>query len=262
MSRLEAWVIGLISLGIVLYGCAALVGMRRRAAGLVLFAAGSCASLVLVAVNWFVCGEPPLGNMYHVQVFLTLCFLPLHLTLARRQGMSWSLPYFALASVLFMVGALCLREKLLWRRVPALQSAWFVPHVVSYMVSYALAAVAFLITCAGVYRRKSSADDDGRRHEAGSYQTMRLAFPFMTFGMLSGALWAEEAWGAYWSWDPKEVWSLITWALYLIYFHCRARRDLVRYACLAQVLAFLALLTTFFVVNLLPKLSSVLHSYA
>ena len=262
MGQLEALVVVLILLGIVFYGSAALVSVRRRDAGLVLFAIGSCGSLVLVSVNWLACGEPPLGNMYHVQVFLTLCFLPLHLVLTRRHRMGWSLPYFALASVIFMISALFLREGLQWRRVPALQSGWFVPHVVSYMFSYALAAVAFLITCVGAWRRRREAGDDGGQHAEGSYQTVRLAFPFMTFGMLSGALWAEEAWGAYWSWDPKEVWSLITWTLYVIYFHCRTRRSLVRYAGLAQILAFLALLTTFFMVNLLPKLSSVLHSYA
>ena len=84
----------------------------------------------------------------------------------------------------------------------------------------------------------------------------------MTFGMLSGALWAEEAWGVYWSWDPKETWSLITWGCYLIYFHCRTRRYLHKYEETAELLAFLALLTTFTLVNLLPKLSSALHSYA
>ena len=83
----------------------------------------------------------------------------------------------------------------------------------------------------------------------------------MTFGLLSGALWAEEAWGRYWSWDPKETWSLITWTLYLIYFHCRRSPGLRQWSPAAHVLAFLALLTTFFLVNLLPKMGSVLHSY-
>jgi ABC-type transport system involved in cytochrome c biogenesis permease subunit len=79
--------------------------------------------------------------------------------------------------------------------------------------------------------------------------------------MLSGALWAEEAWGQYWSWDAKEVWSLITWGLYLIYFHLR-KSEWKQYADWAHLLAFLALLTTFFLVNLIPKLGSILHSYA
>jgi ABC-type transport system involved in cytochrome c biogenesis permease subunit len=84
----------------------------------------------------------------------------------------------------------------------------------------------------------------------------------MTFGLLSGALWAEEAWGVYWSWDPKETWALITWTLYLVYFHCRRSPSLQRFADAAQMAAFLALLTTYLLVNLLPKLASALHSYA
>jgi ABC-type transport system involved in cytochrome c biogenesis permease subunit len=90
---------------------------------------------------------------------------------------------------------------------------------------------------------------------------MLLSFPFMTFGMLSGALWAEEAWGAYWSWDIKETWSLITWGTYLIYFHCRKNKDLQKWQRPVHILAFAALLITFFIVNLLPKIQS-LHSYS
>lgn len=88
-----------------------------------------------------------------------------------------------------------------------------------------------------------------------------LAFPFMTFGMLSGALWAEEAWGVYWSWDRKEVWSLITWTLYVVYFHSRLSPRTRRWAPTLQSVAFVALVITFLAVNLLPKLSSALHSY-
>ena len=84
----------------------------------------------------------------------------------------------------------------------------------------------------------------------------------MTFGMLSGALWAEEAWGIYWSWDAKETWALVTWSAYLIYFHCRMSPRFKPYATVAQILAFIFLLITFLVVNLLPKMGSLLHSYA
>jgi ABC-type transport system involved in cytochrome c biogenesis permease subunit len=125
-----------------------------------------------------------------------------------------------------------------------------------------MAAVAFAVTVTRMVRARILKHDGTGRFAAASHQILRLGFPFMTFGMLSGALWAERAWGAYWSWDAKETWSLATWTLYAIYFHCRGRTNLRRYADAVQVLAFFALLTTFLLVNLLPRIASVLHGYA
>ena len=216
----------------------------------------------LVAFNWFVAGAPPFGNMYHVLVVLALCFPPLFLLLAVRDRLGWTGAYFAFASALPLIGAIFMGQDVAWRRMPALQSAWFVPHVLAYMISYALATVAAVMTLADTARRKSDGQGEGVDYDRAAYAALRLAFPFMTFGMLSGALWAETAWGAWWSWDPKETWSLITWTLYVVYFHCRATPSLRPYALPAQVLAFTALLITFFLVNLLPRLGSALHSYA
>ena len=213
-------------------------------------------NLAVLVLNGLIVNDIPLGNMYQVQVVLGLCFLPLFLLLSVRDKLSWTGVYFAAASALPVIGAIFMDKQAAWKRMPALQSNWFVPHVLAYMISYALCAVAFIM----LIRLWSC--KEGRTELRGAIdQILRMAFPFMTFGMLSGALWAEEAWGQYWSWDPKEVWSLITWGLYLIYFHCR-KSSWARHADLAHALAFLALLTTFFLVNLLPKLGSLLHSYA
>ncbi|MEI6422431.1 MAG: cytochrome c biogenesis protein CcsA, partial [Lentisphaerota bacterium] len=175
--------------------------------------------------------------------------------------LGWTGAYFSAVSGLYLLGSCFMSPDITWKRLPALQSPWFVPHVASYMISYALATVAFSIYLVGVIMENKRSLSD-KRYELALHAILRLAFPFMTFGMLSGALWAEEAWGTYWSWDRKETWSLITWTLYLVYFHCHAKKELRNYAVLVQVLAFLALVTTFFLVNLWPKLSSALHSYS
>ncbi|MFW6193012.1 MAG: phenylalanine--tRNA ligase subunit beta, partial [Gemmatimonadota bacterium] len=104
--------------------------------------------------NWTVGGEPPFGNMYHVLIFLGLCFLPLYYLLRRRQGLGWLHLYFAFAGGVALVGAIAMGHDLLWRRMPALQSPWFMPHVVSYMVSYALATVAFVLTLVAVVKHR------------------------------------------------------------------------------------------------------------
>lgn len=253
----------LLAAAAALYLAAWLLLLRgRRRSGYGTFAAGWAVNLVLVGVNAALAKGPPLGNMYHVQVVLALCFGPLFAVQAARSKLAWTGVYFALVSALPLVGALFMSKDVGWRRMPALQSPWFVPHVAAYMLSYALAGVAFGLALVGRAKGRRLGLEDAGRYDRACLETLRLAFPFMTFGMLSGALWAEEAWGAYWSWDPKETWSLITWMLYVIYFHCCADRRLSRYAMPAQVLAFAALLTTFFLVNLWPKLASVLHGYA
>jgi len=147
--------------------------------------------------------------------------------------------------------------------MPALQSPWFVPHVFGYMVSYALLTVAFVTLVSGLFRRWYRADATMlERSRKAIYAITRLAFPLLTFGLLSGALWAEEAWGTYWSWDPKETWSLITWTLYLIYFHARFSPRTRRFEVAAHLLAFAALVATFILVNLLPKFAGGMHSYS
>ena len=244
---------------------AAWLGLLRgwKRTGWTLFGAGWMLNAGLIMFNWIVAGEPPFGNMYHVQVVLSLCFLPMFLLLAIREQMDWTDVYFAFVSALPLIGALFMEKDMVWRRLPALQSPWLVPHVLAYMISYALASVAFVMTLVSVARRRPIKEGERETdHLAAAYTTLRFAFPFMTFGLLSGALWAENAWGAWWSWDPKETWSLITWSMYVIYFHCQVTPSLRRFALPAQTLAYLALLTTFFLVNLLPKLAGGMHSYA
>ncbi len=237
-------------------------GIGRRKYGTALFVAGWIGGISIFMINWLESSAPPFGNMYQVQVFLSICFLPLYLFLCGRDGLNWTGSYFAAVSGLSLIGAFFMSPDVTWKRMPALQSPWFVPHVTSYMISYALAAVGFILYLVGKMKEMRGNISSDNMYDKALYSILRLSFPFMTFGMLSGALWAEEAWGTYWSWDRKETWSLITWILYLIYFHCLTRKELRKHAGLVQVLAFLALLTTFFIVNLWPKLSSALHSYS
>lgn len=234
---------------------------RKEGAARVAYACGWALTLALLVLNGVLAQAPPLGNMYQVQVLLALCFLPAHLALRLRYGLGWTAPYFAVASALPLIGALFMDKDIGWRRMPALQSPWFVPHVTAYIVSYSLSAVAFAMTIVKLARWRRPGGTDPR-YDPASRQVLRLAFPFMTFGLLSGALWADSAWGAYWSWDPKETWSLITWTLYAICLHVQTRPGLRRYADVSQVLAFAALLVTFIVVNVMPRFASALHGYA
>jgi ABC-type transport system involved in cytochrome c biogenesis permease subunit len=130
----------------------------------------------------------------------------------------------------------------------------------AYLIAYALATVGFVLALR-VWQAQRTNSSCSEKLTLGVDAVTRLAFPFMTFGLLSGALWAETAWGRYWSWDSKETWALIMWLCYALYFHCRRTIRLNRFAMWCQITGFAALIVTFLLVNLIPRLGSVLHAY-
>lgn len=135
------------------------------------------------------------------------------------------------------------------KMMPALRSVWFAPHVVVYMVGYSCLA---LTTIAALLRRYVLAD-----------VLLRPGLAFLTIGMLFGAFWAKEAWGTYWSWDPKETWAAITWTLYILYFHVRASRPR-SYGLLTVllVISFVCLQMCWWGINYLPSaLATSVHTY-
>ena len=102
--------------------------------------------------------------------------------------------------------------------VPALQSPWFFPHILVYIVCYSLMGVAAVMSVWMLIRGEKS----GLKVQHID-NLIYVGLIFMTFGMMFGAFWAKEAWGHYWSWDPKETWAAITWLSYLVYIHYRLR---------------------------------------
>jgi len=90
-----------------------------------------------------------------------------------------------------------------------------------------------------------------------------IGFAFLTMGLLFGALWAKEAWGHYWTWDPKETWALLTWMVYLVYIHLRTYKTVKTHqAVWVLALAFIVLLVCWFGVNYLPSASNSVHTYS
>jgi ABC-type transport system involved in cytochrome c biogenesis permease subunit len=135
------------------------------------------------------------------------------------------------------------------KMVPALHSPWFGPHIVVYMVGYSCLALA---TVAALFRRQAIAD-----------LLVRPGLSFLTFGMLFGAFWAKEAWGTYWSWDPKETWAAATWTLYVAYLHLRTSRPRAQgAAAVLLVVAFVCLQMCWWGVNYLPSAQATsVHTY-
>ena len=144
--------------------------------------------------------------------------------------------------------------------MPALKSAWFGLHIGSAVFAYASFVLA---GCAGVrylmLSRKDGVENQLMQIDFLCYRLVALGFLLLTVVILSGAIWAEQAWSAFWTWDPKETWALITWILYAIYLHLRLRRKLSsKVMAWIVVIAVPVVLFTFVGVNtLLPGL----HSY-
>ena len=108
--------------------------------------------------------------------------------------------------------------------MPALRSAWFGVHIGSAVLSYAAFVIAGCIGLRYLLAQKKGADSRSlEQMDYISYRMVAFGFLFLTVVILSGAIWAEQAWSAFWTWDPKEVWALITWIIYAVYLHLRLR---------------------------------------
>ena len=142
--------------------------------------------------------------------------------------------------------------------VPALQSPWFYPHILVYIVCYSLMGVAAVIAVYGLIKRPLPSYISPL-----TSSLVYVGLIFMTFGMMFGAFWAKEAWGHYWSWDPKETWAAITWLSYLVYVHYRLLpRHKERLALWMLIISFVLLQMCWWGINYLPSAQgSSVHTY-
>lgn len=176
----------------------------------------------VIISNWIKNGYVPMVSMYQVLTVLSFCFLPMYAYIRWRFGSRWMAQFFPFVSFICMVGVTAMDNGDVWHFPPALQSVWFVPHVLAYMVGYSLAAVAFVVAVIRLIAlRRPMGGVSQKEYLDGIYHLVSLAFPFMTAGMFIGAVWANSVWGAFWSWDIKEVWALITWLVYMSCLHVR-----------------------------------------
>ncbi|MBR2501372.1 MAG: cytochrome c biogenesis protein CcsA [Rikenellaceae bacterium] len=225
-------------------------GDKRRVA-LACAVLGVAALATFVALFWTTLGRPPLRTMGETRLWYSLCLLVAGAFTYWRWRYRWILSFSTLLASVFMIINIARPEIHDQTLMPALQSGWFVPHVAVYMFSYALLGCATLMAIYGLFRKDRDLTQAIDR-------LMYGGVAFFTIGMLTGALWAKQAWGAYWSWDAKEAWAAATWALYLLAIHMwgRGRRFVA-----VVVVAFLALQMCWYGVNYLPSAEQSVHTY-
>lgn len=215
-------------------------------------------------------GRVPWGNMYEFSLAWTLGILVVFLAVSTRRDIRWlGLPvvFLALLSLGLAVTVLYTEAAQL---VPALKSWWLVIHVASAIICGGAFTVAAAISVLYLWRDRAERKGkvtgivaslpDASRLDTLSYRILAFAFPLWTFAVISGAIWAENAWGRYWGWDPKETWAFITWVIYAGYLHARSTAGWRgRRAAYISLLGFGAFLINYFGVNIFVNS---LHSYA
>jgi len=208
-----------------------------------------------LGLRWLVAARPPLSNMFESLIVFgwSIGVALIFLDLTRRIRIISALAAWMSLSAL---GYASLLNKEIAPLLPALKSNWLTIHVLTCFIGYAALSVAFI--CSVVFLFKPNQENRGL--DTIAYKMIAFGFLFLTLGIISGSVWANNAWGSYWSWDPKETWSLITWFIYAIYLHIRVKRGWRgKASAWLSVTGFSAMLFTYFGVNFLL---SGLHSYA
>ena len=205
---------------------------------------------------WVSLERPPLRTMGETRLWYSF-FLPLAgVIVYSRWKYKWILSFSTVLALVFICVNLFKPEIHSKTLMPALQSPWFAPHVIVYMFAYAVFGVATLMA---LFMLFSSKLEENQKLDDLVY----VGLAFMTIGMLFGALWAKEAWGHYWSWDPKETWAAITWFAYLIYIHYRQLPvHKPKLALWMLVISFVLLQMCWWGINYLPSAQgSSVHTY-
>jgi cytochrome c-type biogenesis protein CcsB len=244
-------------------------------AAVLLSSVGILAHVIAIVTRGLAVHRAPWGNMYEFITALT-CVAAIFFGYIVVRYRAWALGVFVMGAVVVALG---LAETLIYTPagplVPALQSYWLSIHVTAMTLStgifFVAAVLGIMYLVSQRYRKRIAA---GKAEPGGliaripspeqldklTYRTVIFGFPIWTFGVMAGAIWADQAWGRYWGWDPVETWAFITWVIYAAYLHARAtagwRGARAHYI---QLLGFASLMTNLLIVQVFI---TGMHSYA
>jgi len=235
---------------------------RLAAATTVVLAGGAVLQTAYLVLRWLAAGRAPFSNMFESLVLFVWALVVVFLALQLRRKIPVLAAGTALVAVLTLAYASTFESKI-EPLMPALRSNWLTVHVFTCFLAYGAVTVGMLSSLGYLLAARGETPAHpqvAEACEAATDKTISFGFLFLTIGIISGAVWANSAWGTYWSWDPKETWSLITWFIYAIFLHCRFLRGWRgKRAAWISVIGFASVVFTYIGVNFL---SSGLHSYA
>lgn len=242
------------------FGAAAAWRGKRPALAYGFTAAGLAIFFAFILGLWLSLDRPPMRTMGETRLWYAF-FLPLAgLITYGRWRYKWILSFSFVLSLVFVCINLFKPEIHNKTLMPALQSPWFAPHVIVYMFAYALLGAAAVTAVYLLWIKRRPIE---RREEELCDDLVVAGLAFMTLGMFFGAIWAKEAWGHYWAWDPKETWAAATWFAYLGYLHLRlARPRRIRTALAVLLVSFVLLQMCWYGINYLPSAQGAsVHTY-
>ena len=198
----------------------------------------------------------PLSNGYEFVLSFVFITALLYLLYERFSRIYTAGAAVMLINVLLMAAIMLLMPQQIGQAgplMPALKSPWLTVHVLTAIAAYSAFALVSGLAVVKLRANEPSEDTD-------IYKITSFGFVMLTLSIVLGAIWAEQVWGSYWTWDPKETWALVTWIIYAIYLHLHRQRGWRgNKARILLIAGFILVLFTFFGVNfLLPGL----HSYA
>jgi cytochrome c-type biogenesis protein CcsB len=232
---------------------------------------GTLLLIASVAMRGLAVMRPPWGNMFEFATAGAAAASLAYCLLARRRHWEW-LGLFVIGPILLILGlAMFAFYTEAAELMPALKSVWLVIHVVVAILAVAVFTIGFSIGIVYLVRRHREEHQPARRNfveslppaaslERAAYGLNMVGFILWTFTLVAGAIWAQKAWSAYWTWDPKEVWTFVIWVVYAAYMHARATAGWEpRKAMWIALAGYVCVLLNFTVVNLL---FTGLHSYS
>lgn len=227
-----------------------LATMKHRKASLAVYGLSFLAAIASLVYRGVHVNHFPLQNLFEVFLFLGGMVFPLTLfsmKLLKRRDYVWDVVIGIV--LLFPAGFVFSAEP--QHLPPALQSILFVPHVLVYMLAYVILTKAAILAGQQLF--------GGNQDPVSAYRLTCVGFPLLTLGLILGSLWGKLAWGDYWNWDPKEMWSLASWLVYVGYFHFRAQFGAAKKASAVWLITGFV----FIVITLLcSRLFAGLHSYS
>jgi cytochrome c-type biogenesis protein CcsB len=261
----------LFELALTFYFAAAIVSITelfkesKITSKIMVFLAGTGFAIhtVNIIYRYVTAGHIPITNPHEAASFFSWCIVLIFFLLQIRYKISL-LSSFIMPVVFFMMLASSMLSREIKPLSPALQSYWLGIHTVLAFLGNAAFALAFGIGCmylvqehhvkskrlGGLFERLPSL----QLLDEINYRLITVGFPLLTLAIITGALWAESAWGRFWSWDPRETWSLVTWFIYAIILHARLVAGWRgKRAALLSMIGFLTILIAFFGIKLLRK---------
>lgn len=246
---------------------------QRGSIGLTLTYLGTLLLVASVLMRGLAVSRPPWGNMFEFATAAAAAVAVTFSVLAKRNRWEW-LGVFVVAPILLVLGlSLTVLYTEAGELMPALRSYWLGIHVSVAFIAVALFTIAFAIGVLYLVRARREQTPPAKpnfieslptsaRLEQAAYSLNMVGFILWSFTVIAGAIWAKEAWGAYWQWDPKEVWSFVIWTVYAAYMHGRATAGMdLKKSTFIALAGYVAVILNFTLVNLMSTFAG-MHNYS